>query len=248
YKELPKTNCGKCNYKTCMAFAVSVSRGDEVLSSCPFLEPERVEELSKSIKKVDWREDLIASLKEEVKNIPLSEVAEGIGATPLDGALKIRFLEKDFIVRQDGEIESGAGSTAWERILLLLYIKNRGSGELSNRWVSFSELKGGYVKVEGLKKDCEKPLSEIIEKHIDKIDDIFLRLGAETLKEENADKAWKLYLLPKIPIKILYWHPVEEFPSGIKILFDSTADRFLDIESLIFLCEGFVHKIEHMID
>jgi len=34
-------------------------------------------------------------------------------------------------------------------------------------------------------------------------------------------------------------------PSKVKILFDSTADRFLDAESLIFLLEGLVKNVEH---
>jgi len=56
--------------------------------------------------------------------------------------------------------------------------------------------------------------------------------------------AWKAYLLPKMPVLILYWPEEEEFASKVKILFDSTADRFLDAESIIFLVEGLVRNME----
>ena len=44
---------------------------------------------------------------------------------------------------------------------------------------------------------------------------------------------------------LLYWPHDEEFPSKLKILFDATADRFLDVESLTFLIEGLVKNIEY---
>jgi hypothetical protein len=43
---------------------------------------------------------------------------------------------------------------------------------------------------------------------------------------------------------ILYWPEEDEFPSKVKILFDRTADKFLDVESIIFLVEGFAKNIE----
>ncbi len=60
----------------------------------------------------------------------------------------------------------------------------------------------------------------------------------------KIDMGISLNLLPKIPIIILYWLEDDEFPPVIKMLFDSTADRFLDVESLIFLVEGLVKNIE----
>jgi hypothetical protein len=43
---------------------------------------------------------------------------------------------------------------------------------------------------------------------------------------------------------ILYWPADSEFASKVKILFDSTADRFLDVESIMFLVEGLVYNLE----
>ena len=43
---------------------------------------------------------------------------------------------------------------------------------------------------------------------------------------------------------LLHWPHDDEFPSKAKILFDATADRFLDVESLTFLIEGLVKNIE----
>jgi acetyl-CoA decarbonylase/synthase complex subunit gamma len=40
FKLLPKTNCGKCNVPTCLAFAMSLAAGKAELSACPFVTAE----------------------------------------------------------------------------------------------------------------------------------------------------------------------------------------------------------------
>jgi ArsR family metal-binding transcriptional regulator len=42
YKCLPGTNCKKCDYPTCMAFAAALSKGEAVLDKC--LEMEGVDD------------------------------------------------------------------------------------------------------------------------------------------------------------------------------------------------------------
>jgi ArsR family metal-binding transcriptional regulator len=39
YKSLPRTNCGACGEKTCMAFAVKVASGAAEREECPALQP-----------------------------------------------------------------------------------------------------------------------------------------------------------------------------------------------------------------
>ena len=46
YKNLPKTNCGECNFPTCMAFAMQVAAKQKALTECPYLSEEAKGELS----------------------------------------------------------------------------------------------------------------------------------------------------------------------------------------------------------
>ena len=71
------------------------------------------------------------------------------------------------------------------------------------------------------------------------------RLGATRQPGTPAPVAWRIAALPRVPVLLLYWPHDEEFPSKLKILFDATADRFLDVESLTFLIEGLVKNIEY---
>jgi ArsR family metal-binding transcriptional regulator len=39
YRHLKKTNCGYCQERTCMAFALAVARGDRPIGECPYVDP-----------------------------------------------------------------------------------------------------------------------------------------------------------------------------------------------------------------
>lgn len=228
-----------------MPFALSVIKGETELSECPLLTNDEIESLKGSITKSDWREELILSLKEEVKNINFKDIAEGIGAElKKDNSLAIKCMGREFIISPEGEITTHGHMTPWIKILLLHYIRTAGKGELSGRWVSYSELRGGMVKASSLLRDCEEPLKELLEKDFNKTKMILSRLGAEKCEGFPTENAWRLYLLPKMPVVILYWPHDDEFEPKLKIIFDSTADRFLDAESIIFLVEGLVKNIE----
>ncbi|KJR40342.1 Fe-S cluster domain-containing protein [Candidatus Magnetoovum chiemensis] len=249
YKELPKTNCGDCNYKTCMAFAVAVNKGDEELQACIHLDKDKAVELAGQIKKVDWREKIIKSLTEEISHIKVKDIADGLGGKIVPDGVEVRCLGRDLVMGSCRQIKAKEGKvTPWEKILLLLYVKMSGSCDIAKQWVSFEELRGGAVKIEAIIKDSEKPMAEVFRIDTKKAGEALESVGARRVYEgHNADYAWQIELLPKIPVLILYWAADEEFPDRIKILFDKTADKFLDVESITFLCENFVKVIADMV-
>jgi acetyl-CoA decarbonylase/synthase complex subunit gamma len=48
YKLLPKTNCGECNFPTCMAFAMQVAAKKLALEACPYVSEAAKQELAES--------------------------------------------------------------------------------------------------------------------------------------------------------------------------------------------------------
>ena len=48
YKLLPKTNCGECNFPTCMAFAMQVAAKKIALEACPYASEDAKRELAES--------------------------------------------------------------------------------------------------------------------------------------------------------------------------------------------------------
>ncbi|RPI35380.1 MAG: DUF3786 domain-containing protein, partial [Nitrospiraceae bacterium] len=90
----------------------------------------------------------------------------------------------------------------------------------------------------------EEPLREMLDKDPQKVTHLLSRSGAETRGGFPTEHSWHIPLLPRIPVIVLYWPADSEFGSKVKVLFDSTADKFLDVESIMFLVEGLVYNIE----
>jgi hypothetical protein len=244
YKRLPGKNCGECNVNTCMAFAVSVLQGLSELSACPYLSENEAITLQASVRRSDWRENLIRDLRWEVRNINFKDIAEDIGAELRDNILVLNCLGREFSISPEGDIHTHGHMTPWVQILLLHYIRIHGKAKLSDRWTSYGELKSGMVKASSFTRDCEEPLRALMDNSTDAVSSILRRLGASHRDSFPTPFAWHLYLLPRIPVMILYWPRDDEFDSKVKILFDSTADIFLDAEAIIFLLEGLAKNIE----
>jgi hypothetical protein len=244
YKKLPKKNCGKCSLKTCMPFALAVVKGDADLAECPLLAEAEIADIRASLVLSDWREELILKLREEVGGVHFNEIAEGLGAEMEGDSLVLRCFGREFRISPDGEITTQGRMTPWIKILILHYLRTAGTGPLSGKHVSFGELRGGMVKASSFERECEEPLRELFEKDYEKTARILDRMGTNKKEGFPTRHAWELFLLPKVPLVVLYWPPDEEFPAKVKMLFDATADKFLDVESLIFLVEGLVKNVE----
>ncbi|QWR77440.1 DUF3786 domain-containing protein [Candidatus Magnetomonas plexicatena] len=252
YKELPKTNCGQCAEKTCMALAILISKGSKTIDACPYLSKETVERLSGSIKTVDVTETILENLRVETEKINLEAAAAAIGAQIVENGIKIRCMGADYIIEKTGSIKTNAPVNVWINILLLIYVK-MGSGlkdhQLSDapiRWVSFDELKSGSMKTNSYKKESEIPLTTMFENDYTLTVDALMRIGAERYSDQPSDDAWIVYLLPKIPVLILYWKGDGEFPAAVKVLFPHDTDTFMDVESIIFLMRETVIALKEL--
>jgi hypothetical protein len=244
YKRLPRTNCGLCTARQCMAFAVALAKGETDPDECPTLSDDARRELRGGSGQGDWRESLLGELRKEVAALRFADIAAGLGAGLANGSLSIRCLGRDYLMGPDGRITAAGPLAPWMQILLLHYVRTRGSAALSGAWVSFTDLKAALMKAKSFTRDCEEPLRELFDRDPGHAERALERLGATRQPGTPAPVAWSLFALPRVPVLLLHWPHDEEFSSKLKILFDATADRFLDVESLTFLIEGLVKNIE----
>lgn len=245
YKLLPRTNCGECPQKTCMAFAVSLKTSHAGINECRYLDQSKIEHIMSMLDEGDWRDELFQSLKKEVQNLDIIKIGLEIGAVIRDKAIEIRCIGRDYLIDNNGNI-TPEPYNKWIGILLLHYIRNQGKGNFTDQWASFSEFKGGLVKSSTFQRDCEEPLKELFDIRVDKVEESLKRLGGMSVSGFPAERAWILDLLPRVRILLLYSKGDEEFPSSLKIVFDKVTGNFLDVESIIFLLEGLVHTLRMM--
>ncbi len=244
YKLLPRTNCALCRAGQCMAFAVALAKGEADPGECPTLSEQARDELRGGSGQGDWRESLLGDLRKKVAALPFAEIAAGLGAELRDGSLSIRCLGRDFLMGPDGAIASDGPLAPWVQILLLHYVRTRGRVGTSGKWVSFTDLKAALMKSKSFARECEEPLRGLFDRDPARTQIALERLGGMRQQDTPAPVAWTVFALPRIPVLILYWPRDEEFPSKLKVLFDATADRYLDVESLTFLIEGLAKNIE----
>jgi len=230
-----------------MSFALTVFRGDADLAKCPFIDGDTAHKITDNLTSSDWREEHVESLAREVSGMDLRKIAGDIGAEIIDGGLKLRCLGSDYFVSPLGEVTSQRHMNVWIKILLLHYIRTAGSAPFKDEWISFSELRGGMVKASSFTRDCEAPLKEIVDRNVPLFERVIGSLGGKAFSGRSADHEWIIYPLPRVPFRIHYWRSNSEFDSALKILFDKSADDYLDVESYIFLGEGLVEILKRMI-
>ncbi len=216
-----------------MSFAVKLSKQECSTADCPELDKHAGKEIDSMISSVaDWKEKRLVELFNEVSQTDLSESAEGLGAVSEKNSLRLRYMGREISVSGSGfQEELGI----WDKLLVLMYIKNSGHSILTGKWTAFRELKNGLIRANSFNKACEKYLAGLFGSHEESFIQALTALGAEKVTGYSADYSFLVRPLPKIPFLVLLWSGDEDFSPDCKVLLDSTATDFLDVEALLYL-------------
>ena len=237
-KVLEKSNCRECGLPTCMAFAAAVFSGHKQLSACPRLDPEVLgQDTRVKVKETDPRrniENAANEMKEKIREMDLSSVAEKIGGEWTGGRLRLKIMGKDFWIDQEGRPYSSIHLHAWVTMHILAYVINCQGVPLAGEWVPFRELKGGFREKAGLfMQSCEVPLKKVADNYTDLFKDMIEIFNGEQVGSHfDSDISMILRPLPLVPVLICYWKPEDGMESDLKVFFDSTADRNLGLDGL----------------
>ena len=162
FKLLDKSNCRKCNEKTCLAFAAAVFQGKRQIEECPHLDKSVVEQhagKSGHEPSIDQdTENTIISLQKKIEEVDLSAVAGKLGGVYAGGKLTLKILGKDFSVDSSGQFFTDIHVHAWVAIPVLNYILRGEGRNVSGKWVPFRELNGGKTWYRLFGQRCEKPI------------------------------------------------------------------------------------------
>lgn len=252
YKLLQKSNCGKCQLPTCMAFSVAVVQGRKRLGDCPHLESGTIERLEGEIPRRktqdEAQEEVVGRLREQVSKLDLASVAARLGATLVDGRLAITCLGKDFLIDRDGNMASVCHVNTWVQIPLLNYIIHCRGREVSFDWMAFGALDNAEDWGQFFSHRCEEALRQLADAHQELVFEILTVFGAKAAAGvSSADHALVIYPLPRVPFLINYWQPEDDFDSKLNILFDSSATANLNAESIYLLGRGLVEMFRQLI-
>ena len=76
-----------------------------------------------------------------------------------------------------------------------------------------------------------------------KFSEAAVKLGGIEEEPQVGKHQWRFDVLPKIPLKIVFYEADDEFPVEIQLMLDKTALEFLEFECLAFMVGCFVRAL-----
>lgn len=261
-KFTPRTNCGECGYAACLAFAAAVTKGGENPEKCPYVDVSQLgDELSGANRGKDGLEGvgklldekdlaLVAYLKKKTSTIDFAAAAEKIGCQwsgPEKDSLLFHFLGRDVELSHDTVlIEGQEVEDPRDQILLYNYVHFGGGDKPEQEWIGMESLPNSISKVRTLRVYCEERIASNFTEKADLLIKCAPKLGAilQENPEQSCTAAFFVPVLPRLPLFVLFWDEDKEdgFPAKVKVLFDQNVMDFLDIESLVFVCERMAER------
>ena len=253
FQLLDKSNCRKCNEKTCLAFAAAVFQGRKDITECPKLTADIIARFSDAPASErlptieENRDEYLASLKRQIKEIDLAEAAVRTGGTFNGDRLTLKVMGKDFSVDRQGNLYADIHVNPWVAMPFLDYVMHGEGANPTGSWVSFRELKGGGERYPLFQKRCEEAMKRVADTYTDLFDDlVHIFSGRQVAEQFASDISVVLDPMPKVPIMICYWLPEDGLTSTLNVFFDETADRNLDVGSLFSLGAGLAAMFEKL--
>jgi hypothetical protein len=137
----------------------------------------------------------------------------------------------DRVVMPAGKRDAGIADLGLEfRIMVLDYLANCKEISLSGRLVSGAQLKAGeffFRGTHGLELDG---LVNAFGNKPEQFKNAGLSFGGKSL--ELGDASFRLPILPRVPVVYVLWAADEEFSARLSVLFDSTADSHMHLDTL----------------
>ncbi len=252
---LPQTNCGDCGYTTCIAFAGMVVSEKLPLENCPHLDAEILEKSKKELEvqysegkwlKRDMAADALQWARERYASMEIDSLPERIGGTIIDHGgqkvLELPYFNTTVLISADGiEKKDGSPVTRNEQTFLYIHMAQGGSDNPTGKWKSLKEFPNTVSKVVSMVSRVENPLQEAFAGRVGELRKRAERIGGTDRSGDydSADLALKFQVLPRVPVMLVLWdaEPEDGFGADVKLLFDETITRHLDIESIMFLSE-----------
>jgi hypothetical protein len=251
FKLLEKSNCRKCNEKTCLVFAAAVFGGRRPLSDCPQLAPEIAsrygDQPQKRINNEQEVESQLAALKARLSQVDFNDAANRIGAVYDGKKLVVKVMGKDFGVDAAGTVYTDIHTNPWVTAPILNYILHCKGTPVSGDWVPLRELPSGLDWYRLFGQRCEKPMKKIADAYPDLFSDLVdLFNGRPAGNQFQSDVALVLYPLPLVPLLVCYWHAEDGMDSNLNLFFDASAEENLGIGGLYALGAGITRMFEKL--
>ncbi|MDR0293189.1 MAG: DUF3786 domain-containing protein [Oscillospiraceae bacterium] len=174
----------------------------------------------------------LAMAKEKLKTFDIEKACEAMGAVMQNGEILIPWFGENRPVNSGSETE---------QVLWLHYLISGVHTPLTGKWIAFRELPSAMFYEPKFMQRAEGPLIKRFGENPAQMEQIGLGLGGKTA--QYGDAAVILNLLPRVPVLYIIWGKDSELSPECRVLFDSSASRFLPTEDLAVLASLGAYKL-----
>ncbi|PLX41890.1 MAG: hypothetical protein C0608_03875 [Deltaproteobacteria bacterium] len=252
YKDLPRTNCGDCGKSGCFAFATVVYLEGVDPAGCPHIPAEEAERIQGLViddrsqgggKKAPVWDQALAHLQGKMEEADLAELAKNSGSAFENGVIRLHFLNREHTVRPDSiTVSEGPQPSVWVKIFIYIYLTRANGAPPKGEWAAFRELPNSVSKSHSFEA-CAAELADLFSGRGEALAAAVKRLGGVDEKFGSADRSFKLKMLPRVDVMLLFWEKTSEFPARATFLIDKGILDYLDQEAIVFMAEALVKEI-----
>ncbi len=178
-------------------------------------------------------EDVRAALAEREP----AEIARSSGARLDDHEdLTIEFLGQTYVVTWPDLVvrdADGAECSPPVQSSLLQHLDCADGAPIEGRWVSLRELPNGAFYERAFQGYTGQRLARTFRGDVDGFREAARSVGGEPL--DVGDASFQFWVLPRVPLAVVYWAGDDEFPASAHVLFDASAAHYHHLEMLAHL-------------
>lgn len=191
------------------------------------------------VKTFNWVKNLLnnCDFSDSSKRLGLEQISEN--------AILINFFDRTYKISKE-DIELIEEKTIWTvdsegyefdlKSVLGYYVLSEANVEPMYDFCTLGQFSDG-VFMESYVTHRNNRFTDIFGNDNKKFEKTMKTLGVVEYEDENRDGkyTWNYKILPKMPIKIIFYEGDDEFPSKMQILFDKTAIKIYKFEPLAIL-------------
>lgn len=179
-----------------------------------------------------------------LKECDFKENANRLGLEFIEGSVLVNFLKRKYQITVEGvEPLDGQPIDANSKSVLIYYLLSKGAGNPENSYILFESIPAMIGGLSFQNRLMSKPLEREFGNDYCKFSQAAIKLDGIAEESHLGKHTWKFDVLPKIPLKAVFYEADEDFPATVQIMLDKTATRFMEFECLAFMVGCFVRAL-----
>jgi hypothetical protein len=189
-------------------------------------------------------DSIYGSLVARLPECDFRESAARLGMAYGEGGVQVSFLGRKFRITSSGvEPVDGQPVNVNNRSVLLYYLLSKGHGDPGNDYLLFESIARLASGLNGQSRLMNSPLERYFGNDYTQFSLAAAKLGGIEAEPQPGKHLWRFVVLPKIPVRLVFYEADDEFPVNIQIMLDRTALQFLEFECLAFMVGCFAQAL-----